>query len=99
LAQGFSHISPGSELCPSSQLQPLLRHHPNFNTLKQIADLGVDYPIKPLPEETRVINLEAQLKKGNAKSALTDETIPIATKLAIDDITKGYGIIVTVDCL
>ena len=56
-------------------------------------------PIEPLPEETRVIEIKAQLKEGNEKSALTDETIPIATKLAINDITKGCGLIVTVHCL
>ena len=67
LAQDFSHFSTGLELCPSIQLQPLLRHHPNFTTLKQIVDLGVNYPIKSLPEETRIINPEAQLEKRNAK--------------------------------
>ena len=98
-AQGFSHLSTGSELRPSSHLYPLLRHNSNFTCLKEIAGLGVNYIIEPLPEEMRAIELKAQLGKENAKSALTDETIPIATKLAIDDIMKGYGLIVTVDCL
>jgi hypothetical protein len=98
-AEGFSHLSMGSELRPLNQLRPLIGHHPYFHELEEMISNGISYPAPDLPEDTRVQQLKAQIKKGNQKSALTDDAIPVVTNLIKDDIGRGYSIIVTVDCL
>ena len=98
-SQGFTHLSMGSELRPVTQLEPLLRHHPYWPELKQIALHGVDYPLKHLPEDQRLKELNRQLEQGNQESALTDDALPIVTKLLLDDIRNGFSIVVTLECL
>jgi len=98
-SHGFTHLSMGSELRPLEQLEPLLKYHPYFHELKQIASKGVDYPLSKISEEVRIQQLELQLKQGNQETALTDEAIPIVTKLLLDDIKCGFSIVVTAECL
>lgn len=100
-SHGFTHLSMGSELRPSEQLEPLLKYNPYFHELKQIASKGVDYPLSEIPEEVRMQQLQLQPKQGNQETALTDEAIPIVTKLLLDNINIkcGFFIVVTVDCL
>lgn len=98
-AQGFTNLSMGAELRPSEQLEPLLRHHPNFNKLEEIIQQGVRYPQDDLTEDKRIQEVNEQLEKGNQKSALEEDALPIVTKAFADDIKKGYAIIVTKDCL
>jgi hypothetical protein len=98
-AQGFSHLSMGSELRPLDQLLQLFAHHPFRQEIADIASQGVDYPADDLPEETRIDLVEAQLAKGNQDSALEPEALPLVTKQVIDDVEKGYAIPVSIDCL
>lgn len=98
-SQGFTELTMGSEIRPIAQLDRLLRHHPHYEEARKLLLEGVDYPAADLPEETRRARLESQLRKGNQASALTQEALPIITKLMIDDIVKGYALIVTIDCI
>ena len=98
-AQGSTNLSMGAELRPSNQLEPLLRHHPNFKKLEEIVQQGVIYPQTDLSEEERQQEVEEQLEKGNQKSALAEDALPIVTKAFADDIKKGYALIVTTDCI
>ena len=94
-----SIISPGSELRPIDQLSSILAHHPYFPLLKESLQTGIDYPAEDLPEETRVEELHAQLARGNHKSALTKEALPIVDKLVHQDANLGYAISITKDCM
>ena len=98
-SQGFSELSMGSELRPVNQLEPLIHHHPNKSAILKIATLGVDYPISDLDEESRKELVNKKLQKGNHKSALTKEAIPIVNKLMEKDVINAFSIIVTLDCL
>ena len=89
----------GSELRPVSQLELLLHHHPDKRHILNSAINGVDYPITDLPEEKRKELVEQKLQKGNHKSALTKEAIPIVSKLMEKDVNAAFAIIVTIDCL
>jgi len=94
-----SLISPGSELRPMNHLELLLGNHPNFPQIKQNLKHGVDYPAEDLPEDLRLSLLQEQLKKGNHKSALTNEAKPIVDKLVHQDVNLGYAIPLSRDCL
>ncbi len=98
-SHGFTHLSMGSELRPIEQLEPLLKYHPYFNELQEIASKGVNYPLSEISEELRIQQLELQLKQGNQDTALTDEALPTVTKLLLDDIKSGFSIVVTPECL
>ena len=89
----------GSELRPVSQLELLLHHHPDKRHILNSAINGVDYPLTDLPEEKRKELVEQKLQKGNHKSALTKEAIPIVSKLMEKDVNAAFAIIVTIDCL
>ena len=91
-----SIISPGSELRPKDQLEPLLSHHPNYKRFIQNASNGIDYPAEDLPETTRVKVLKTQLQRGNHKSAsVSTEATTTVNKLFEEDINTGYAIPIT----
>ena len=98
-AQESTEQSMGSELRPVDQLSALFHHHPKVDPISEAATVGVDYPVDDLPEETRKELVANRLKKGNQKSALNKEAIPIVTNLLRDDVEHGYSIIVTPECL
>ena len=98
-AQESTEQSMGSELRPVDQLSALFHHHPKVDPISEAATVGVDYPVDDLPEETRKELVANRLKKGNQKSALSKEAIPIVTNLLRDDVEHGYSIIVTPECL
>jgi hypothetical protein len=91
--------SPGSELRPIKHLEILLGNHPNFPHIKDILSNGIDYPAEDLPERTRINELTKQLERGNHKSALTPEAKPIVDKLVKQDVTFGYALPITRDCI
>lgn len=91
--------SPGSELRPIQHLETLLGNHPNFPHIRKILRHGVDYPAQDLPEKTRITELTRQLERGNHKSALTPDAKPIVDKLFKQDVTFGYALTITKDCI
>ena len=82
-------LSYGSELRPLDQLEPLLRHHPNFPRFSRWHTHGISYPVDDLDEETRQSMLKRSLTRGNHKSALEDEHRPVVTKLMTQDVKLG----------
>ena len=91
--------SPGSELRPIHHLKILIGNHPNFPHISKILTHGIDYPAEDLPEKTRIKELTNQLERGNHKSALTTEAKPIVDKLVKQDVTFGYALTITKDCI
>lgn len=91
--------SPGSELRPIHHLKILIGNHPNFPHISRILTHGIDYPAEDLPEKTRIKELTNQLERGNHKSALTAEAKPIVDKLVKQDVTFGYALTITKDCI
>ncbi|EJK63975.1 hypothetical protein THAOC_15339, partial [Thalassiosira oceanica] len=93
-------ISYGSELRPWDQLFPLLRHHDDWNSFEEDLMNGIDYPFKEeIDEAERKRMLEANIARGNHKSALNPEDRHHVTKLMRSDVDLGYAIPVTIDCV
>jgi hypothetical protein len=79
----------GSEFRPWGHLDPLLRNHPLKAYLKQVLGEGMDYHFtRELSEDERTDELEAQLARGNHKSAVENEDRVIA--LLAKDVKHGF---------
>jgi len=60
----------GSEFRPVSQLRQILRDHPSFEYIEKILTMGMEYECThELSEGERVLEMRAQLERGNHKSA------------------------------
>ena len=93
-----SHISYGSELRPAWQLAPLLRHHPTWDEFHDDMLYGIEYPFaKEITEETRKTQLQANMERGNHKSALREGERQHVSKLMRSDVENGYAIPITPD--
>ncbi len=63
-------VDHGSEFRPIDQLSRLVGRHPNYPFLKEMFQSGFEYFLsRELSEEERTTELEAQLERGNHKSA------------------------------
>jgi hypothetical protein len=83
----------GSEFRPTSQLKPLLGHHPGYAELETIIDHGMDYQfLVELSETERSNEMLANLQRGNHKSAETN-SLQVA-KLLLKDVTHGFAWVV-----
>jgi hypothetical protein len=91
-------IDHGSEFRPIAQLEEVIGGHPNFGDLKAMFTYGFDYFLKrELTEEERLKEFEAQLERGNHKSATQNESEVQA--LLEGDVKHGFVLPVRVDCL
>ena len=80
-----------------SQLEPLLRYHPDLEEFKSNHEQGIDYPLEPIDEETRLRNLNATIERGNHKSALEEDRRQHVTKGITSDVELGYAFPLPVD--
>jgi hypothetical protein len=85
-SQVNSQVSFGSEFKKSSKLQEILIHHPHWPQLKNILDNGASFPLIPLPQENRLIDLSYHKDRGNHKSALDNREI--LDKIITEDIER-----------
>ena len=97
-AQQDTIVTYGSEVRPTTQLEPLLHNHPNFERFKSNMTHGISCPLNDIPEETRIEEMQKTIKHGNHKSALEKEAIPHVSKAMQTDVVRGFGIIMTPDC-
>ena len=81
----------GSEFRPTAQLQPLIGRHPNFNSLANVINNGMDYVFtRELDKTTQRKEMLTILARGNHKSA--QELPEQVTKLLNKDVTHGFSI-------
>ena len=81
----------GSEFRPTEQLRSLIGRHPNFNSLKNVIDNGMEYVFtRELDEATQRNEMLTILSRGNHKSA--QELPEQVTKLLNKDVTHGFSI-------
>ena len=74
-------VSFGSEFRDPLDLESLLSQHPNWTALKEILLNGVSFPLQPISNEARKLDLEYHAARGNHKSALKNHT-------ALENISK-----------
>ena len=68
-ADNSSPLQYGSEFKHTSDLSPLLCHHPLWPRLKSILERGVVFPLTPITEQERSEDLKAAITFGNHKGA------------------------------
>jgi hypothetical protein len=82
-------VDHGSEFRPVDQLERLVGRHPNYPFLKEMFQSGFDYFLsRDLSEEERVSELDAQLERGNHKSATENEEE--INSLLTGDVVHGF---------
>ena len=82
-------VDHGSEFRPVDQLSRLVGRHPNFAFLKEMFQTGFDYFLsRDLSEDERVAELDAQLERGNHKSATENEDE--INSLLTGDVVHGF---------
>jgi hypothetical protein len=86
-----STISHGSEFGDEETLQAILGNHPYFNDFKPFLSQGVDFVFtEEITKEDRVKELEANLERGNHKSAQgQEETL---SKLLAKDVKTRFDV-------
>ena len=84
-------IAYGSEFRPIEDLRSTFRQHPNFEFFESTVLDGMHYHFtKELTDDERMAELEAQITRGNHKSATSD---PEGTsKMTGKDVTKGFSL-------
>ena len=95
-------LHPGTEFRPIKDLEPLLKHHIDFDNFVKLCTHGAKYGFKDdldYSEETRQSDLRGAIKKGNNKSASNPEDLPILDKNYNKEISKGWMIPFTKECL
>jgi hypothetical protein len=92
-----SPISCSSEFKPSSDLQEILQHHPNWPHLEIILDKGATFPLRPISQQDRITDLNFHLERGNHKSTLKFKKMldPIIS----EDVNRGFSLPFPLDVL
>ena len=87
-SQANSPLSIGSEFRALHLLRPLLSYHPLWGRFVTLITTGVEFPLKPLPDEQRLHDLELAVARGNHTSAKLKHEI--VTKLLIKEVDRGW---------
>ena len=92
-------LEPGSEFRLTKTLEPLLKHHKNWNKMKQILTEGLNYNLEQIPEIVRRSNLIAQVTRGKHPSASEPENEAILLKNYDKEVSHGWMLPVTKECV
>lgn len=87
----FSTLTIGSEFRPTHVLEPLLHYHPLWPNVSTWLRTGVQYPLMPIAEADRIVDLQANYERGNHKSADVNHT-RLLTMLQ-DEVSRGWQLI------
>lgn len=84
-------LSHGSEFGPVGSLALFLSDHPLFPYMSKVFTRGMDYSFHTeLSEEARVAELEAQIRRGNHKSAQDERDTVV--ELLMKEVQHGFAI-------
>jgi hypothetical protein len=68
-------MDPSSEFRPVEQLDGIFSDHPHYGFVRSMAERGMDYMVTTeLDEGTRILEMEANISRGDHKSAPTTRT-------------------------
>jgi hypothetical protein len=90
-SQSSTTMGYGAEFRPLEQLNKIFHSHPVFPFFREILSFGMDYRFtSELTEEERIAELDANVKRGNHKSA---EASPAkVTALLAKDVRHGFSL-------
>jgi hypothetical protein len=92
-------LSYGAEFRPISILEPLLSKHPDWDRMKHIIINGVEYPLRPIDNKTRLADIKAMLQRGNHQSTATPENKKALTKAMDKEVRQQWAIPIHIDCI
>lgn len=90
--KGRTPLEYGSEFKTVEELQPIFRNHPLWDGMKKNLTTGAIaiFPLQALPEETRLADFQAALKRGNHKGA--QKKPDLLLELVGKDVIHGYDL-------
>ena len=89
-AQQGSPLQYGSEFKPVSILAPIFENHPTWNKIKNLLTEGSTWPLSPINEHDRLLDIDGALAFGNHKGA--NQQPGLLRKLINDDVTRGFAL-------
>ena len=90
-------VSFGSEFREPSELEALLFKLPNWPALRDILENGAFFPLKPISNQDRKIDLEFHASRGNHKSA--EKYQNALDDIINNDIHRGFALPLLIDIL
>lgn len=84
----FSTLTPGSEFRAPHLLAPLLSRHPLWPRFLERITLGAEFPLTPISDADRLLDVAAALARGNHKSAQGHEAKLI--DMLKDEVAYGW---------
>ena len=90
-------LEPGSEFRSQETLEPLLQDHEHWDTTSNIITSIVSYSLEDLPEHMRKEDLEFMIKRGNHKSATSQENESTFLKNYTKGVERGWIFPVTLE--
>lgn len=89
--QSKTVLTAGTEFRQVATLEKLLKHRDDWNETREILANGVWYPLKNEPDnQTRIIDLESLIQRGNHKSASTQDALERIVKIYNKEIKKAW---------
>jgi hypothetical protein len=89
-AQQGSPLQNGSEFKPESTLASILSNHPNWEKMRILLSNGSTWPLSPLDNINRLLDINNALAFGIHKGA--DQQPELLLKLVQDDIDRGFAL-------
>lgn len=91
-------VDHGSEFRPVEQLRRIVGRHPGFEYLEEMLTSGFDYHLgRELSEQERTKELQAQLDRGNHKSAM--QNLEEVRSLLSADVRRGFILPIRADAI
>jgi len=89
-AQQRSPLQYGSEFKPVSILAPIVENHPTWNKMTTLLTEGSTWPLSPIDEHDRLLDIDDALAFGNHKGA--NQQPELLKKIINDDVTRGFAL-------
>jgi hypothetical protein len=89
----------GAEFRPTKLLEPLLQNHPNWKQMKSIIENGVEYPLSPIDNDTRLSDIDTMIMRGNHQSTTTPENKLALTKAIDKEVNHQWAIPLVPSCI
>ena len=94
-AQQGTPLQYGSEFKPVSILAPIFSLHPSWEKMKTVLSDGSSWPLAPLDDQNRLLDIDDALAFGNHKGA--NQQPELLLKLVSDDVTRGFALPLPLD--
>ena len=92
-------VNYGSEFCDTTSLAKLFLHHEHRTKIINIIQHGSSYHLDPIEEETRKLDLDAMILRGNHKSSQSVLNTAALNKATSKEIDHGLALPLTIESL